>query len=172
MALTKRTSVIALMIVAALTGSAVAASKTPAQALVPAPDGEPTIEGAWRTRVRPRNCDTGEVAPVPGLRGLFTFHQGGTASEYGIGPGQAPALRSPGHGKWQREPGWQDYSYAFTFYRYDASGAFVGSTKVTSALVLHAGGDAFTSNSAIEVFDANDNLITTACATAAGTRFE
>jgi hypothetical protein len=82
-----------------------------------------------------------------------------------------PALRSPGHGTWQREPGWQDYSYSFTYNRYDANGAFIGSTKVSSALVLDAGGDAFTANSAIEVFDASDNLVATGCATAAGTRF-
>ena len=48
-------------------------------------------------------------------------------SEYGIGPGSSPALRSPGHGVWRREQGWQDYSFAFTYYRYDASGVFIGS---------------------------------------------
>ena len=35
-------------------------------------------------------------------------------SEYGIGPGGSPALRSPGHGVWQHELGWQDYSYTFS----------------------------------------------------------
>ncbi|MDQ3649627.1 MAG: hypothetical protein M3458_04965 [Acidobacteriota bacterium] len=93
-------------------------------------------------------------------------------SEYGIGPGSSPALRSPGHGVWRREHGWQDYSFAFTFYRYDASGVFIGSQKVTATLELEASGDEFTSTSAIEVFDANGNLIGTGCATAAGTRFE
>ena len=52
-----------------------------------------TIEGAWRTVVTPRNCQTGQAfAP---LAGLFTFHEGGTMSEYGIGPGSSPALRPP-----------------------------------------------------------------------------
>ena len=130
-----------------------------------------TIQGAWRTMVTGVACQTcGPLgAPFPGL---FTFNEGGTMSEYGIGPGSSPALRSPGHGVWQREQGWQHYSYVFTYYRYDASGVFIGSQKVTATLELGASGDEFTTHSVIEVFDANDNLIGGACATAAGTRFE
>jgi len=93
-------------------------------------------------------------------------------SEYGIGPGSSPALRSPGHGEWQREHGWQDYSFAFTFYRYDASGVLVGSQKITAALELFPGGEEFTTRSAIEVLDVNDNVIGRGCATAVGKRFE
>lgn len=94
-------------------------------------------------------------------------------SEYGISPGQmqTPVLRSPGHGVWQRENS-SNYSFTFIFYRYDASGIFVGSQKITAALLLGASGNEFTTNSTIEIFDANGNLIATGCATAAGTRFE
>ena len=132
---------------------------------------ERTIEGVWRTVVTPRNCLTGlEVAPS--FPGLFTFNKGGTVSEYGISPGLTPALRSPGHGIWQHEEGWQLYSLKFTFYRYNASGAFIGSQRITAALELGADGDTFTTNSAIEVLDANDNVVGNGCATAVGTRFE
>lgn len=137
----------------------------------PASASERTIAGVWRTVVTPRNCQTGEPV-APSFPGLFTFNEGGTMSEYGISPGLSPALRSPGHGVWQREQGWQEYSFAFTFYRYNASGVFIGSQKITATLELGASGDEFTTNSAIEVFDANDNLIGAGCATAAGTRFE
>jgi hypothetical protein len=129
-----------------------------------------TIRGVWRTVVTPRNCQTDEA--ILTLSGLFTFNQGGTMSEYGIGPGSSPALRSPGHGVWQREHGWQDYSFAFTYYRYNASGVFLGSQKVRATLELGAGGDEFASRSAIEILDGNDNVIGTGCATAVGTRFE
>lgn len=129
-----------------------------------------TIQGVWRTVVTPRNCQTD--APFPSLAGLFTFSEGGTMSEYGIGPGSSPALRSPGHGVWQREHGWQDYSFAFTFYRYDSSGVILGSQKVTAVLELFPGGDEFATRSAIEVLDVNGNVIGTGCATAAGKRFE
>lgn len=93
-------------------------------------------------------------------------------SEYGIGPGSNPALRSPGHGVWQREHGWQNYSFSFTYYRYDSSGAFVGSQKVTAELELGASGNEFVSHSVVSALDVNNNVVATFCATSAGTRFE
>jgi hypothetical protein len=130
-----------------------------------------TIQGAWRTVITGVDCQTGVPLGTP-FPGLFTFNEGGTMSEYGIGPGSNPALRSPGHVVWQREHGWQNYSYAFTYYRYNSSGVFIGSQKVTSTLELGASGDEFISRSAVSVLDANGNVIATFCATAAGTRFE
>ena len=129
-----------------------------------------TIQGAWRTTVSGVNCQTGVPLGIS-FPGLTTFNEGGMLSEYGIGPGSSPALRSPGHGVWQHEKGWQNYSYAFTYYRYDASGVFIGSQKVTSDLELGASGDEFMSHSVVTALDANDNVIATFCATAAGTRF-
>jgi hypothetical protein len=129
-----------------------------------------TIRGVWRTVVTPRNCLTDE--PILSLAGLFTFNEGGTMSEYGIGPGSSPALRSPGHGSWRREHGWQDYSFVFTYYRYNATGVFLGSQKVTAAVELLPGGDELASRSVIEVLDVNDNVIGTGCATAAAKRLE
>jgi hypothetical protein len=163
MNLKKRTSVFTLAVIMVLTMTAPIVSGQDKA-------NERTIVGVWRTLVTGRNCQTGD--PLGTLKGLFTFNEGGTMSEYGIAPGQTPALRSPGHGVWQRDPGWQDYSIAFTYYRYDANGVFLGSQKVKAALHLGTSGDEFTTRSTIEVFDANDNLIATGCATAAGTRFE
>ena len=121
--------------------------------------------------VTPVSCQTGDPLGPP-FPGLFTFNKGGTMSEYGIGPGSSPALRSPGHGVWEHEHGWQDYSFTFTFYRYDASGVFIGSQKVTATLELGASGDEFTTQSVVQVLDVNGNVIATFCARAAGTRFE
>ena len=130
---------------------------------------ERTIQGVWQTLVTPRNCQTGQpVAPT--FHGLFTFNQGGTLSEFGVVANRA--LRSPGHGLWQHEQGWSDYSLKFTFLRYDASGVFIGTQKVTATLELGASGDEFTTNGSVEVFDASGNLVGMGCATAAGTRFE
>jgi hypothetical protein len=132
---------------------------------------ERTIQGAWQTMVTGVNCQTGDPLGPP-FPGLFTFNKDGTMSEYGIGPGSSPALRSPGHGVWQHETSWQDYSYTFTYYRYDSSGVFIGSQKVTSALELGESGDEFTAHSAVEILDVNGNVIATFCAVNAGTRFE
>ena len=129
-----------------------------------------TIVGVWRTVVTPYNCQTG--APLFSLQGLFTFNEGGTMSEYGIGPGASPALRSPGHGVWQRESGRRNYSFAFTYYRYDAGGVLLGSQKVTAALKLRASDRKIATSSIIEILDVNDNVIGMACATSVGTRFE
>ena len=89
-------------------------------------------------------------------------------SEYGSGPGGSPARRSPGHGVWQREHGWQEYSFAFTFYRYDAIGVLLGSQKITAALELLPGGDEFAARSAVQILDVNDSGSGTGCATSAG----
>ena len=62
--------------------------------------------------------------------------------------------------------------YAFEFTRHDASGAYVGSSRVRSALVLDASGDAWTSKSQVNVFDAAGNLILAPCVTGTGTGFE
>ena len=128
-----------------------------------------TVEGVWRTVVTPRNCQTGEALGPLVIRGLFTFHEGGTVSEFGVAPGSTPALRSPGHGVWQREHGWQDYSFAFIHNRYDATGAFLGTQVVRATLELDGSGDALSTQATVRVFDANDALIGTFCATAAGT---
>ena len=169
MNLKKQTLVIALAVITALTVTSAIVSGQDSQQSSNA--SETTIVGVWRTVVTPRNCQTGDQV-APSFPGLFTFNKGGTLSEYGISPGLSPALRSPGHGVWQHEQGWQGYSLVFTFYRYNASGVFIGSQKITATLELGEGGNDFTTNSSIEVFDANNNLIGTGCATAAGTRFE
>ena len=172
MNLKKQASIIALAVITALTITVfiVAGQNTQAKAAT-SNARERTIQGAWRTMVTGVDCQTG-VPLGPPFPGLFTFNEGGTMSEYGIGPGSNPALRSPGHGVWQHEHGWQNYSYAFTYYRYNSSGVFIGSQKVTSALELGASGDEFITHSEVSVLDANDNVIATRCATAAGTRFE
>ena len=158
----KETCSSALIVIAALT---VAFSYASAQA------PERTIQGVWRTMVTPVNCQTGDPVGPP-FPGLFTFNKGGTMSEYGIGPGSSPALRSPGHGVWEHGRSWHDYSFTFTFYTYDASGVFIGSHKVTATVELGASGDEFTTHSVVEIFDANGNLIATFCGRTTATRFE
>ena len=129
------------------------------------------IVGAWRTAVTQRNCQTG-LPLAPASRGLLTFNEGGTLAEYNS-PGPNPALRSPGHGVWEQQMHHRgNFSLVFMINRYDASGVFISSQKIRAALELSADGNGFTTNAAIEIFDANDNLIGTGCATGVGTRIE
>jgi len=168
----KQTLVLALAVITALTitVSIVSSHNFPdkhSSAL--SDDHERTIIGVWRMALTTVNCQTGDV--IRTIPGLWTFHQGGTMSEFASAPGLSPALRGSGHGVWQREHGWQDYSLTFIYYRYDASGAFTGSQRAKIGLKLGASGDEFTATSAIEILDANDNVIVNACGTPSGSRF-
>ena len=172
MNLKKQTIVLALAVITALTitVSIVSSHNFPdkhSSAL--SDDHERTIIGVWRMALTTVNCQTGDV--VRSIPGLWTFHKGGTMSEHASAPGLSPAMRGSGHGVWQREHGWQNYSLTFIFYRYDASGAFTGSQRAKIALKLGASGDEFTATSAIQVFDANGNVVFTGCGTPSGTRF-
>ncbi len=142
------------------------------------PEQSRGIVGAWRTAVTQRNCQTG-LPVAPAFRGLITFNEGGTLSEYNS-PGPNPAVRSPGHGVWEKRSGgggifsavFRNYSFVFVVNRYDASGGLISSQNVRAALELSVSGNSFTTNASFEIFDANDNLIGTGCATAVGTRIE
>ena len=172
MNLKKQTLVLALAVITALTitVSIVSSHNIPDKhSSTLSDDHERTITGVWRMALTTRDCQTGDQ--VRSIPGLWTFHEGGTMSEYASAPGLSPALRGSGHGVWQREHGSQDYSLAFIFYRYNASGVFTGSQRAKIALKLGASGDEFTATSAIEILDANDNVTFTACGTPAGTRF-
>ena len=128
----------------------------------------PTLEGTWRTTLTIRNCQTG--GPIRTFQGLQTFNQGGTLTETATVP--APSLRTPGHGVWRREQGWQNYSFAFMYDLFNADGTVAGSRTVKGALTLGADGNEFTVISSSETLDANGQLTATGCSTATATRFE
>lgn len=167
MSLHKRTLAIALAILTALTMTASIGS---GKAVQDKQLSVKTIEGVWRTVVTFRNCQTGDA--LASFQGVFTFHEGGTMSEFGINPGSNPALRSPGHGLWRRAHGWQEYEFTFFHYRYNATGGLLGTQKIVATLQLGASGDEFTAVSASQALDPDDNVLGNFCATSEGTRFE
>ena len=62
-------------------------SVRPKQSSASSNASERTVEGVWRTVVTPRNCQTGQPLGPFVIRGLSTFHDGGTMSEFGVAPG-------------------------------------------------------------------------------------
>jgi hypothetical protein len=127
---------------------------------------EPRLVGVWLTQVTRRNCDTGE--PIGATSQIqLTFAKGGTLLET-IGPS---IFRSPSNGIWKREQGWNEYSFAERFMRFDAAGAFVGSGVVRVALTLDETGDHYTSTATNDILDVNGNVIASGCATSVSTRF-
>jgi hypothetical protein len=127
---------------------------------------EPSLVGVWVTQVTRRNCDTGD--PIGTSRPQNTFAEGGTSLET-IGPTN---LRSPGNGIWKREHGWNEYSFALRFMRFDAAGVFVGSGIVRGTITLDDTGDNYTSTATNDVLDVNGNVIASGCATSVATRFK
>ena len=148
-------AIMAIAIALAMSRSTIRAQDPPQRSLV----------GVWLTEVTRRNCDTG--LPIGTSRIQVTFAEGGTFLET-IGPS---AIRSPGNGIWKREHGWNEYSSAMRFMRYDGAGVFVGSGVVRAAITLDETGDHYTSTATNDVLDVNGNVIGSGCATSVSTRF-
>jgi hypothetical protein len=127
---------------------------------------EPRLVGVWLTQVTRRNCDTGEPIAATGQIQL-TFAKGGTLLET-IGPS---IFRSPGNGIWKREHGWNEYSYAVRFMRFDGAGSLIGSGVVRAALTLDETGNHYTASATNDLLDVNGNVIGSGCASSVSTRF-
>lgn len=125
-----------------------------------------SIEGVWQTTVTVRNCATG--VPMATFRGLSSFHEGGTMSETAASSG--PSLRSPAHGVWEKQRR-GEYSASFIFLRFNSDGTFAGTQKTTATNILSGNGNTYNSTASVQVFDPNNNVLFTGCATAVGTRF-
>ena len=126
-----------------------------------------SLEGAWRTTVTIRNCQSG--APITTFQGLQTFNKGGTLAE--TAAGGPPSSRTPGHGVWSQH-GAQDYSFVFMYDRFNTDGTHAGAQKVRGTVILAAGGDEFTVVATTEIFNPAGQLIATGCSTATATRVE
>lgn len=125
------------------------------------------IVGVWDARITIRHCQTG--AALQSFRSLLTFAAGGTMQE--TTAGSAPNLRSNGYGVW-RQTGENSFSNSFKFFRFKADGSYDGWQKVRQQIGMSASGNEFSATSSIEIFDTDDKLIQTGCATATATRFE
>jgi hypothetical protein len=100
----------------------------------------------------------------------MTFHRDGTMTAAANSPGAGP-FDTNEYGSWQREPGSQNYSFRDVSYAYDEKGTFVGSGHVTANVHLTSA-NSFTYRATIQFFDADGNLVFTACGRSTGTRFE
>ncbi len=123
-----------------------------------------SIQGTWRTIVTPVNCQTG-VPVAPAFPGTLSFNKGGTLA------GNTTVFSSA-YGVWQRGQGFHDYSFAFTNFRFNTSGVFIGTQTVRQTATLGASNNEFTATGTAEMFDTNGNLIAMGCSTVMGTRFE
>ena len=131
---------------------------------------ERSIEGVWRTQITPRDCQTGVPLLPFTIPGLLTYHQGGTMSETTAVP-SGPSSRSPGHGVWNRRNG-NSFKGSFVFLLFNPNGMFSAREELIQNIQLDRRDDILTYTVTFKIFDANDNLIASGCATARATRFE
>lgn len=126
-----------------------------------------SVEGTWQTTVTQRNCQTGDV--IRTFKGLSVYHEGGTMSE--TSAALPPAARSAGYGVWEKQSS-TTYTSSFLFQRFNPDGSYAGTQKTTSSIVMVRGGSGYETTTSIQVYDANDTLLGTGCATATASRFE
>jgi hypothetical protein len=165
-----RHSVATLALLSLLTSTIAFAESREARA--DAPDGQSRsqakrLEGTWVTEVTIRDCNTGAI--VREFQALNTFAQGGTLIDTTTAVG--PALRSPGHGTWEKIGGhrFRAFSLAFLF---NPTNVWTGTQTVTQAIQIGDDPDELTSTATSQIFDTGRNLVNTFCSTAVAHRIE
>jgi hypothetical protein len=123
--------------------------------------------GTWDVKAALRDCQTG--ACIKTFRVVNTFGCDGTVIE--TGARNEPSMSSPGQGTW-RHIGGQNYCAILRYFRFNADGTVAGTQKVTRHIELSDDGIEFTATASIEVFDNEDCLIQTDCATETGRQLE
>lgn len=141
----------------------IAISLTPAQAMDDSKSAAGKLEGTWLTQVAIRDCQSGAI--LRSFSAINTFNSGETMVD--TTTGVSPSLRSPGLGKWE-QTGPQTYTAISLALLFNPAGVWIGSQKLTHTITVSGDENVFTSTS--QVFDTSGTVLSTGCATAAGTR--
>ena len=120
--------------------------------------GANQIIGSWEVTV-----DRGpQLGPV---KGLTTYTRGHSL----IGTGNL-LTRGPSHGTWEHLNG-RLYADTQVFFRFDPTGAFLGTQRINENVRLAPDGDSYTAVAISNLFDPNGNLVVGGLrATVTGTR--
>jgi hypothetical protein len=83
----------------------------------------------------------------------------------------SPAVRSPGRGIWQQI---EDSTFNSTFeaFLFSPAGVWTSWQRLTQTINIGDDPDVWTANAHNQIFDTNDNLVTSGCSTAVGHRME
>ena len=145
---------------------AIAIVATAAQVMLSADEehDQPRIVGVWDVSVTIRQCDTG--APLATIHAMNMFIEGGTLTET-----SNDLFRSSGLGTWRRVSR-HGYTAVFEFFAFNPDGSLAGRNKITRGIRLSADANRFVANAVFEVFDVNENVIASGCATETAKRLE
>jgi hypothetical protein len=104
---------------------------------------------------------------LPPVKGLTTYTRGHSV----IGTGNL-VIRGPAHGTWEHVSG-RLYADTHVFFRFDPTGAFLGTQRIKETLRLAQDGDSYTAVALSDQFDPNGNLVASGLrATITATRIE
>jgi hypothetical protein len=105
-----------------------------------------TLVGTWQLTV---NRGPG----LPPVQGLTTYTRGHSL----IGTGNV-TVRGPAHGVWEHVRG-RLFADTHIFFRFDATGAFIGSQKIRESVRLSDDGESYTAIAISDQFDPSGNLV-------------
>jgi hypothetical protein len=108
--------------------------------------GANEIIGSWELTV-----DRGPQ--LPPVKGLTTYTRGHSV----VGSANVPT-RGAAHGTWEHVSG-RLYADTHVFFRFDATGAFLGTQRVNETARLAPDGESYTSVAISNLFDPNGNLV-------------
>lgn len=128
-------------------------------------DPDPFV-GLWLHDVARVDCASGTA--LVHFAAMQLINQGGTLNDANS---SGPTTRGAGFGEWERV-GERRYTIKFRYARYFPDGNLDGYTVVRGNTVLARDGKSLTNSSRVEIRNASDVLVTTACAHTTGVRFQ
>jgi hypothetical protein len=118
------------------------------------------VVGSWAVNV--------DRSPLPPLKSLQTFTSGRSVIE----TANVVGIRGPGHGVWQHIGG-RMYATTHWFFRFDSTGAFIGTQQINHNLRLAQDGDSFTGVAISTLRDPAGNVVASGLrATVTGERIQ
>jgi hypothetical protein len=154
-------SIMAPLLVACALVTVVAAESAPGEG---AAGGK--LQGTWEMQLTLTDC-AGHV--IGSGQSVAIFMAGGTMME-----SQAPrpqAQKTPGEGVWRHTTD-SNYAFRFKYFTFDPQNVFTGWTIIAGQLTVDETGNANAGSATVKIYNTNGNLVATACAEVAGTRFE
>lgn len=155
-------------VVALLASSALATSAAPAaighgHARTSATPHGQQLNGTWTTTIQLTDAPPGAPAA---FNGLDTFLPGGSLLVSSSAPN--PALRTLAHGTWTRS-GDHRFASTFVWFRFDPTGLYVGTQRVSRTMVLAKDGSSFQASDVVEVASPTGAVVATIHGTESGT---
>jgi hypothetical protein len=119
------------------------------------------LAGTW-------NVTLDRPAPLPPFKSLQVFTGRGAMIEMA---NESQASRTAQYGAWERIKG-RLYAATGSFFRFDAQGNFIGSTKINRTIKLAPNGNRFRVVGRATVYDANGNVVASLPVRASGVRMQ